>query len=79
MSKKTSNDRFDFEAALEELEELVTKLEKGDLPLEESLKEFERGVALTRSCQKELKEAEQKVNLLTKKGEEQDFDEDDIV
>jgi exodeoxyribonuclease VII small subunit len=79
MSKKTGNERFDFEAALEELEELVTKLEKGDLPLEESLKEFERGVALTRSCQKELKEAEQKVNLLTEKGEEQDFDEDDIV
>jgi exodeoxyribonuclease VII small subunit len=79
MSKKTANERFDFEAALEELEELVTKLEKGDLPLEESLKEFERGVALTRSCQKELKEAEQKVNLLTEKGEEKDFDQDDIV
>jgi exodeoxyribonuclease VII small subunit len=79
MSKKTDAERFDFEAALEELEELVTKLEKGDLPLEESLKEFERGVALTRSCQKELKQAEQKVNLLTEKGEEQDFDEDDII
>lgn len=79
MSKKTGKDRFDFESALEELETLVTKLEKGDLPLEESLKEFERGVALTRSCQKELKEAEQKVNLLTEKGEEQDFDEHDIV
>jgi exodeoxyribonuclease VII small subunit len=79
MSKKTGKDRFDFESALEELEALVTKLEKGDLPLEESLKEFERGVALTRSCQKELKEAEQKVNLLTDKGEEQDFDEHDIV
>jgi exodeoxyribonuclease VII small subunit len=79
MSKKTGKDRFDFESALEELEALVTKLEKGDLPLEESLKEFERGVALTRSCQKELKEAEQKVNLLTEKGEEQDFDEHDIV
>jgi exodeoxyribonuclease VII small subunit len=79
MSKKTDAERFDFEAALEELEELVTKLEKGDLPLEESLKEFERGVALTRSCQKELKQAEQKVNLLTEKGEEQDFDEDEII
>jgi len=79
MSKKTDAERFDFEAALEELEELVTKLEKGDLPLEESLKEFERGVALTRSCQKELKQAEQKVNLLTEKGEERDFDEDDII
>jgi len=79
MSKKSGKDRFDFESALEELEALVTKLEKGDLPLEESLKEFERGVALTRSCQKELKEAEQKVSLLTDKGEEQDFDEHDIV
>lgn len=79
MSKKTGQKSFDFEAALEELEALVSKLEKGDLPLEESLKEFERGVALTRDCQKELKQAEQKVSKLTDKGEEQDFNEDGIV
>jgi exodeoxyribonuclease VII small subunit len=79
MSKKTDKDSFDFESALEELESLVEKLEKGDLPLEESLKEFERGITLTRNCQKELKEAEHKVRILTEEGTEKDFGEDDLV
>ena len=56
---------FSFEKALAELEELVEKMEQGDLGLEESLKHLERGIALTRSCQKALAEAEQKVQLLT--------------
>ncbi len=55
----------DFEQALQELEALVERLEQGDLSLEESLKLFERGMALTRACQKTLKEAEQKVEILT--------------
>lgn len=60
-----------FEQSLKELEELVEQLEKGDVPLEESLKSFERGIQLTRACQKALKEAEQKVEiLLVKDGEE---------
>ena len=59
---------IDFEAAMTELEALVERLELGDLPLEESLKAFERGVALTRSCQSALKEAEQKVEVLLKKA-----------
>lgn len=73
------DDPFNFEKALEELEQLVTRLEEGDLSLEESLKEFERGVKLTRDCQVELKEAEQKVRILTEQGEEQDFDQNDLV
>lgn len=56
---------MDFEKALQELETLVERLEKGELPLEESLKQFERGVALTRVCQAALREAEQKVEILT--------------
>ena len=44
-----------------ELEALVERLERGDLPLEESLKQFERGVVLARACQTALKAAEQKV------------------
>lgn len=55
---------FDFEKALGELESLVEKMEQGDLTLEESLRQFERGVALTRACQKALAEAEQKVQIL---------------
>ena len=53
-----------FEQSLQELEKLVERMEKGDLSLEESLKDFERGVALTRSCQEALKTAEQKVQQL---------------
>lgn len=59
-------DKFDFEKALQELEKLVEKMEQGDMGLEESLQYFERGVALTRSCQKALGEAEQKVQILLK-------------
>ena len=47
-----------------ELETIVERLEHGDLPLEESLKQFERGVELTRSCQAALKQAERKVQVL---------------
>ncbi len=57
----------DFDAALAELEALVEKLEHGDLPLEESLRHFERGVALTRQCQLALKSAQQRVALLTRR------------
>jgi exodeoxyribonuclease VII small subunit len=60
----------DFEAAMRDLEELVERLEHGDLPLEESIAAFERGVMLTRSCQAALKEAEQKVEILLKKAGE---------
>ena len=74
----------DFEHSLTELEALVAKLEQGDVPLEEALKTFERGVALTRQCQTALRTAQQKVEvLLARNGEETlepfatDDDEDD--
>jgi len=54
----------DFEQSLQELETIVARLEQGDLPLEESLRQFERGIALTRACQQALKSAEQKVQIL---------------
>ena len=54
----------DFEKSLQELEKLVETMEGGELSLEDSLKHFERGVALTRTCQQALDEAEQKVRLL---------------
>ncbi len=56
-----------FEGALTELEALVESMEQGNLSLEESLKAFERGIELTRTCQRALEEAEQKVNVLTQK------------
>jgi len=54
----------DFERSLAELEALVERLEQGDLALDEALKSFERGVALTRQCQSALKAAQQKVEIL---------------
>ncbi len=57
-----------FENSLAELEDLVETLERGDLSLEESLKSFERGVELTRTCQEALKQAEQKIQILTDKS-----------
>ena len=60
----------DFELAMRDLEQLVERLERGELPLEESLAAFERGVILTRTCQAALKEAEQKVEILLRKAGE---------
>lgn len=61
---------LNFEESLQTLEKLVTDLEKGDLSLEDSLKTFEEGIALTRHCQTALQEAEQKVQLLTEQNGE---------
>ena len=58
----------DFERALDELERLVERLEHGDLPLEEALRTFERGVQLTRHCQSALKAAQQRVEILLKRN-----------
>ncbi len=60
-----------FEDSLAELEQLVEQMEQGDISLEESLKSFERGVKLTRTCQKALQEAEQKVQILLEKNGQQ--------
>jgi exodeoxyribonuclease VII small subunit len=58
---------FNFEKSLAELEKLVETMENGEISLEESLKHFERGISLTRACQKALEEAEQKVKILMEK------------
>ena len=55
-----------FEAALARLEEIVQALEKGDLPLEQSLKLFEEGIKLSRLCNKRLEDAERRVEILLK-------------
>lgn len=55
---------MDFEKKLGRLEEIVTKMEKGDLALEESLSLFEEGVKLSRECHQKLNDAESKVKLL---------------
>jgi exodeoxyribonuclease VII small subunit len=81
---KSKSKTPDFEQSLSELEALVTKLEQGDVPLEDALRTFERGVALTRQCQTALRTAQQKVEmLLARNGTEEvipfadDADEDE--
>ena len=64
-----------LEKSLADLEALVEQLEGGELSLEQALKEFERGVKLTRQCQKALQAAEQKVEILLKdQGEPEPFE-----
>jgi exodeoxyribonuclease VII small subunit len=69
MSRKKSTSLF--EDSMDELEKLVEQMEQGDISLEESLKAFERGIKLTRTCQQALQEAEQKVQILLEKNGQQ--------
>lgn len=55
---------MDFEKKLKRLEDIVSKMEKGDLALEESLKIFEEGIKLSRECQTQLSQAEEQVKKL---------------
>ncbi len=55
-----------FEHSVNELELIVKQLEKGELSLEDSLKQFEKGIKLARQCQEALNQAEQKIEFLTK-------------
>lgn len=64
----TDESPLKFEAALKELEEVVQRLERGELALEESLALYERGIALSRLCHAKLEEAEGKIELLLKDG-----------
>jgi exodeoxyribonuclease VII small subunit len=71
VSKKIKADSApapDLEKSLAELEKIVEKMESGELTLDESLQQFERGVALTRQCQTALRAAEQKVEILLRKS-----------
>jgi exodeoxyribonuclease VII small subunit len=69
MSEEKTSSRS-FEASLEELERIVKELEKGELPLEQSLALFESGMRLSAECKKQLEEAESRVEILMKRGSE---------
>ena len=60
-----SVEQMSFEEAMRELEAVVTKLERGDVPLEDSIALYERGAALKARCEAKLKEAEEKVAKIT--------------
>jgi exodeoxyribonuclease VII small subunit len=67
-AKKPEN--MAFEAALNELDAIVNELESGDIPLEDALKKFERGISLARSSQLKLTQAEQRVEILLQEDDE---------
>lgn len=60
-----------FEKKLEDLEKMVSKMEEGKLSLEDSLKQFEKGVKLSRECQEQLNKAEIKVQKLVSVNEDE--------
>jgi exodeoxyribonuclease VII small subunit len=66
MSDEKTSPQPSFEAALEQLQATVKRLESGELSLEESLRHFEEGVKLTRTCQEQLGAAEKRVEVLMK-------------
>lgn len=65
VKKAKPEDSLTFEQAMQQLEQLIETMEQGDLSLDASLEAFEKGVQLTRICQQVLKEAEQKVQILS--------------
>ncbi|RKI70653.1 exodeoxyribonuclease VII small subunit [bacterium 1xD42-67] len=67
--------KLDFEGAMARLEEIVSLLERGDVPLEKAMALFEEGAKLLRECTKQLDEAEQKVVLLTAGASEEVMEE----
>ena len=67
--KKPEN--MTFEASMTELEAIVNRLEQGDCELDEALKQFERGISLTRASSQKLQQAEQQVEILLANGDQQ--------
>lgn len=63
---KKAAPKTSFEDALNELEEIAIRLEDGDLGLDDSIKEFEKGIKLARICHEKLEEAERKIEILQK-------------
>lgn len=66
MAKKPT---ADFETTLKELEEIVTRLESGNLPLEEAMNEFEAAIKLVQQGQERLQKAEQRIQILLQKDD----------
>ena len=66
--------KIDFEASLQKLEDIVSKLEDENINLEDSVKSFEAGINLVKECQKQLEEAELKVKELLDDGTAQELD-----
>ena len=69
MPKSNTKKQFNFDLSLKQLEKIVAQMEEDDLPLEESIKLFEEGMKLSKTCQAALKEAEGKIKKLSQQGD----------
>ena len=68
--------KMKFEEAMQQLEEIVTNLERGDVPLEEALDQFQKGVSLSKFCKETLQNAEQTLTkIVDENGKEKLFEE----
>ncbi|MFQ1017804.1 exodeoxyribonuclease VII small subunit [Gilliamella sp. BG7] len=74
MAKK-QNKEVSFEETLKQLETIVTQLENGDLPLDEALNEFEKGIKLAKTGQKQLQQAEQRIQILLSENSDAELSE----
>ena len=74
MTKPSQNKAPEFENAMLELEAIVSQMESGNLPLEQSINAYKRGAALLQSCQKSLGDAEQQVRILTEANKLEAFE-----
>jgi len=72
--KKKTTDKMNFEEALKELEDIAKKLEAGSMDLDDSIAIFERGAELKKFCETKLAEAERKIEILQKSGDDKDSD-----
>jgi exodeoxyribonuclease VII small subunit len=76
MTENSQQQVPDFESSLLELEAIVSLMESGNLPLEQSINAYKRGAALLQSCQKSLGDAEQQVRILTEANQLEVFEQD---
>jgi exodeoxyribonuclease VII small subunit len=74
MTTRKKAESLNFEQSMQELETLVTRMEQGDLPLDDALQSFERGIQLARHSQQKLKDAEQKIQILNSQNGQHTLD-----
>ena len=69
-AREQPDDAPSFEESVTELQQIVSRLEDGSLPLEDSMSQFERGISLLKNCYQVLEQAEQRIEILTRIGED---------
>ena len=75
--KKTDADKLSFEAAIKELTQIVSKIEQGEIPLQDSLQQYEKGMGLIKHCQEILKKAEKRIEKISQVQPKADDNEDE--